>query len=430
MSKIKFSLQHYMNHSNSVLNPCLEKVGKTNSVSSLSVGVQYDLRDVVSEEHLTDGGGSSRHHHHHTNHHRESLRGSHNHSNRRQLPSVHNPRYTATAVEYIPSNGLRGSVHSRKNNFHHVSAPDFQRYTSVSATIDPTGAHHPRHHHRHHHVHHIHHKSSAQGGSRTLQRNYEPYYGFGSLGRAGTYRSTANPINTQVHALGGNLSESDPEVSQVGQVTASNWTNHDLHPPPVKTARLSNETPKSRSSSTTSRRYGSIRVAECSFVEAGGSQPSTPTSASIVEVKHHPYSIGAYDRNQYFDEATPPIQSNTSNQTSATTHRGSLCGPESNCTNSTVSQRLCNGPLSVGLAAAAASYVSTGSRGSNGQHSHIIPPPQNFCSNGSDFGAQAHHPLTTTRIGSTINLASRMTDFYQQHRQQQQHNQRSDSPPF
>lgn len=407
-----------MNHSNSVLNPCLEKVGKTNSVSSLSVGVQYDLRDVVSEEHL-DG-----HHHHHSNHHRESLRGHNNHNSNRRLPQTtsfhthHNPRYTATAVEYIPSNGLRGSAHSRKNNFHHVSAPDFQRYSAATISDQATNAaHNPRHHHRHHHVHHIHHKSSAQGGSRTLQRNYEPYYGFGSLGRAGTYRSTANPINTQVALNHGNLSESDPEVTQVGQASSSNWTNHELHPPPVKTARLSIETPK-RASTTTSRRYGSIRVAECSFVEAGGSQPSTPTSASICEVKHHPYTVGAYNRNQYFDDhpSLPPAPSPPIQSTSQTT-------------NSTA-QRLCNGPLSVGLAAAAASAAyATGSRGSNGQHSHIIPPPQNFCSNGADFGAAAHHPLTTTRIGSTINLATRMTDFYQ-HRQQQQSHQRSDSPPF
>ena len=393
-----------MNHSNPVLNP-LEKIGKTNSVSSLSVGVQYDLRDVVSEEHL--------------DHHRESLRSNHSHHRRSQTSMQHqhphhstNPRYTATAVEYIPSNGLRGSVHSRKNNFHHVSAPDFQRYTGdrsnlMDSTSITGAAHHPRHHshHRHHHLHHIHHKSSAQGGTRTLQpRNYEPYYsGFGSLGRAGTYRSTAHPINTQLNH--GSLSESDPDM-QVGQ----NWTNHDLHPPPVKTARLSNDQTPKRASATTSRRYGSIRVAECSFIEAGGSQPSTPTSASIVEAvgggKHH----FAYNRNQYFepDPSAP-----------------SLPPP-----NTTTTGRICNGPLSVGLAAAAAAsaaYAASGSsRGSNGQHSHIIPPPQNFCNNG-DFATAA--PLTTTRIGSTINLASRMTDFYSQQQHQSRH-QRSDSPPF
>ena len=384
-----------MNHSNPVLNP-LAKVGKTNSVTSLSVGVQYDLRDVVSEEHLEAGQPQQPHHRHH----------------RRQ-------RYTHTAVEYIPSNGL---ATRRGRSFHHVSAPDFQRYEAGgrgSQSLDlPTSNHTPRHHHRHHHVHHIHHKSTAQGGttSRTLQNRaaYEPYYNFGSLGRASAYRGQTINQQSLTHNHG-SLSESDPDMGH--HWTASLGASNDLHPPPVKTARLSNDlTPIKRASS--SRRYGSIRVAECSFIEAGGtSQPSTPTTSEAIQVKPHSYA-SAYNRNQYFDDPAlppPPSPPTGSGQSTAATNR------------------ICNGPLSVGLAhaaAAASAAAYTSSRGSNGQHSHIIPPPQNFCNNG-DFA-----PLTTTRIGSTINLASRMNDFYQSaahggHGGHGGHTSgRSDSPPF
>ena len=53
--------------------------------------------------------------------------------------------------------------------------------------------------------------------------------------------------------------------------------------------------------------------------------------------------------------------------------------------------RLCNGPLSLTLGS---------HRSYNGQQSHIIPPPHNFSNNGD------YAPLTTTRIGSSLNLAT------------------------
>ena len=103
----------------------LEKVGKANSVTSLSVGVQYDPRDV----HMA---GSNR------------VQG----------------RYTA--VEYIPADGLRGSTH-RKTHLH-VSAPDF-RVGSYEMTRRSHNNNPRRHHdmlststslHHHHHHHHLH----------------------------------------------------------------------------------------------------------------------------------------------------------------------------------------------------------------------------------------------------------------------------------
>ena len=54
--------------------------------------------------------------------------------------------------------------------------------------------------------------------------------------------------------------------------------------------------------------------------------------------------------------------------------------------------RLCNGPLSLTGLGSHRSY--------NGQQSHIIPPPHNFSNNGD------YAPLTTTRIGSSLNLAT------------------------
>lgn len=86
----------YMNHSSTPSLYPLEKVGKTNSVTSLSVGVQYDPRDVEQ------------------------------HAQYRQQ------RYSSTAVEYIPANGLRRHHHQQKSHFH-VSAPDFRGgYHAVS----------------------------------------------------------------------------------------------------------------------------------------------------------------------------------------------------------------------------------------------------------------------------------------------------------
>lgn len=88
----------YMNHSSTPNLYPLEKVGKTNSVTSLSVGVQYDPRDVQEQ---------------------------HAQYSRQQ-------RYSSTAVEYIPANGLRRHHHQQKSHFH-VSAPDFRGgYHAVS----------------------------------------------------------------------------------------------------------------------------------------------------------------------------------------------------------------------------------------------------------------------------------------------------------
>ena len=122
--------QPYMNHSSTPSLYPLEKVGKTASVTSLSVGVQYDPRDTVE------------HHHHHRGH-----------------------RYSA--VEYIPANGLRRhhsnassqSGNTQKSHFH-LSAPDF-RPASAFQPQPELRRHSSRHRHHdllHHHHHHLHHK--------------------------------------------------------------------------------------------------------------------------------------------------------------------------------------------------------------------------------------------------------------------------------
>ena len=140
----------------------------------------------------------------------------------------------------------------------------------------------------------------------------------------------------------------------------------------------------SRSSSAT-RRYGSIRVAECSFIEAE-SQPSTPTEPTYNQPRQRQYSLSYCLPN----EAEPA-------QTEAAINP-SLPPPA-----------ICNGPLGSAIVTSG----STGNRqppqppprgpqyGNNGQQSHIIPPPHNFSNNGD------YTPLTTTRIGSSLNLASR-----------------------
>ena len=296
-----------MNHSSTPSLYPLEKVGKTNSVTSLSVGVQYDPRDLERGSLAsTSGEGHGRY----------------------------------KAVEYVPpSNGLRRGDRGHNNSHQkrpekshfHVSAPDFH---GTGTEMRRHSGHHRRggghahdlmttsasisgHQHHHHHHHHLHHKpanghngrhAAAVPHARTLSTstpsrdfleaasglNHRGRYDyFGSLGRGGHVFSNRGHGAGQSGGPGGvgggslgSLSESDPEaviVPPIWPLTPS--ASGGLHPPPLKSARLSDvsNNPSSRpSGGHSSRRYGSIRVAECSFIEADS--PSTPpTSATTVK---------------------------------------------------------------------------------------------------------------------------------------------------
>jgi hypothetical protein len=408
----------HMNHAPSTptLYP-LAQVRKTTSATSLSVGVQYDPRDVVDAPHQQQRGGH---------------------------------RHNAAAVEYITaSNGLRGS-HRRAHI--HVSAPDFhlpsevsrhhgQRHSQHSTTpygvrrpqveaitTQPSSssqqAQQPYHHHYHHHHHSSSNKSTSTpgGNSRplgassssrasdfflttasTTARNHSLHRGaanqdygayFGSLGRSSTtHHRGATGSSSQIRPAQISLSESEPD----------GWSNLNSptsgQPPPMKTARLSNE-----KWTSTARRYGSIRVAECRFVEAE-SQPSTPTASMCDDSTVRPL---------------PPEPTATFlpsyNQYSASTY-GLVTSPSSALplppSPSITDKIMCNGPMSIGgnrgssigrgLSSFRPRRQPSPTRGSNGQHSHIIPPPQNFGNNGGVAGGRLE--LTTTRIGSAVNVS-------------------------
>ena len=201
-----------------------------------------------------------------------------------------------------------------------------------------------------------------------------------------------------------NLSESEPEIWPQDNAAGNGGSGlTGLHPPPVKTARLSAEASVKRT--PTARRYGSIRVAECSFIEAE-SQASTP-SASICEIDSSAASVA------YTGVGIPPYRGQHRHQYSTYTAAGLRSPaspslpppPKSPPPPPAASGPLCNGPLSLALSEFRSATSTSGggnhtSEGPNGQHSHIIPPPQNF-SNGD------YAPLTTTRIGSSLNLTSR-----------------------
>ena len=280
---------------------------------------------------------------------------------------------------------------------------------------------------------------------------------FGSLGRphfGGSRNSSSHHLqhhHAEFHLPNQRatltLSESEPEVWPLppnepevgGHRNDSNSGLTGLHPPPVKTARLSTDAVLKQRTPHTARRYGSIRVAECSFIEAE-SQASTP-SASICEIDSElpsatptalagnyrsrmPTAVAAssasayhhrqqHQRHQQQYSPPPPtvydagsLQRSKSAKTSLppppTTPKARLRGHETSV------NVMCNGPLALAqsdfAAGRSASVTSSNCRdpslpaaatGPNGQQSHIIPPPQNFSSNGADYT-----PLTTTRIGS------------------------------
>lgn len=440
------SLHHHshMNHSSTPSLYPLEKVGKTNSVTSLSVGVQYDPRDLERGSlAATSGEGHGRY----------------------------------KAVEYVPpSNGLRRSDRGHNNSHQkrpekshfHVSAPDFhgtemRRHSGHhrrghAHDLMTTSASISGHQHHHHHHHHLHHKpanghngrhAAAVPNARTLSTstpsrdfleaasglNHRGRYDyFGSLGRGGHVFSNRGHGAGQSGGPGGvgggslgSLSESDPEavcVPPIWPLTPS--ASGGLHPPPLKSARLSDvsNNPSSRpSGGHSSRRYGSIRVAECSFIEADS--PSTPpTSATTVKSATASASMSsAYNRQRRQYSLTSTFES-----AAGATVDPSLPSPPPSSQQTATSSRLCNGPLSLTGLGSHRSY--------NGQQSHIIPPPHNFSNNGD------YAPLTTTRIGSSLNLAtSRPTVLWpreapqrrchdHQQRRQPHHQQRPNSPPF
>ena len=113
---------HHLNHAPST--PTLYPLAKTNSVTSLSVGVQYDLRDVASTETLDriyahGGNGSSR-----------GPGGGHINPRGHRNHRHHHHRFASTTVEYFPSNGLRSSAAAAASSTSerrtlHYSAPDF-----------------------------------------------------------------------------------------------------------------------------------------------------------------------------------------------------------------------------------------------------------------------------------------------------------------
>ena len=303
----------HMNHSSTPSLYPLEKVGKSNSVTSLSVGVQYDPRDLERGSCPVDPATAA------------TGNGGHQ-------------RYKA--VEYIPpSNGLRrghsGGHHHQKSgrpekSHFHVSAPDFhgagashgydlRRHSSHQRSrghgghgdLMTTSASLSGHqHHHHHHVHHLHHKSGQNsanaisggrhaGPTRTLSTSTPSrefleaargrYDYFGSLGRG------SHGFHTRGHGSVGSLSESDPEVAIVPPIwPLTPSASGGIHPPPLKSARLSDSNKPSRSSGGSSRRYGSIRVAECSFIEAD--TPTTPTSATVKSAAASNSMSSAYNR--------------------------------------------------------------------------------------------------------------------------------------
>ncbi len=314
-------------------------------------------------------------------------------------------------MDYIPANGLRRHHHHQQQKTHfHLSAPDFSRgYPQPQHPVPPAPSELPgrrhsghsrrsggQHHevvssmtgHQHHHHHHLHHKSASI--ARTLSTpsreildhghrqqmaptaaDYEAY--FGSLGRSNHFRTyDQQPPHLRSR---GSLSESDPEG--LGQ----HWppiNSPQPHPPPMKSARLSSSDVNMKRASS-ARRYGSIRVAECRFVEADSPQPQSDTPpASVCDIKssyNRQYSLKA----GYYSSLPPPPSS-----------------PSPNIHRSSRQQPMCNGPMSIGLARP--SYLNGSG---NGQHSHIIPPPHNFSGSNTDYA-----PLTTTRIGSAINLST------------------------
>ena len=272
-------------------------------------------------------------------------------------------------------------------------------------------SHHPHHHHHHHHHHHKNSVTPHEGGASdqfasdfllSENRDFSGSY-FGSLGRPNFHRTTNSYLPNQRTQL--TLSESEPEVWPLKpeiwpQTTSSNTGLTGLHPPPVKTARLSADVASTAKRGPTARRYGSIRVAECSFIEAeGGSQASTP-SASICEIDT-PSTVYArpstyrQHRQQYSYAAglRSPGQNSLPPPPTPPPHEGGATS-------------LCNGPMSLALSdfRSASNIAATNREGPNGQHSHIIPPPQNFSSNG-EYAPLT--PLTTTRIGTSMNLTSR-----------------------
>lgn len=369
---------------------------KANSVNSLSVGVQYDPRDVDEALNL--------------------------------LHPYHQNRFASSAlVEYIPSNGLRRSQH-RKSGHIHVSAPDFhisnreagsQRRTAANERPLDSSLHH--HHHHHHH-----HKSSASTSredfflatstttsqQRRRSSDFNRAY-FGSLGRS-QFGGGGGQNHQQI-----SLSESEPDGWPMQASSQAKENNNGgggltgLHPPPMKSARLSSDSSMKRTPAP--RRYGSIRVAECRFVEAAGSQPSTPT-ASLCESssfaqrppyhQYPSYGISLPSPASTSTSSLPPPPMSLSSVSVAAPAASSLCN---------------NGPLSG---------LSSLRGGSNGQHSHIIPPPQNFSNNGE------YATLTTTRIGSASRLPLTQNDLwsYQRHHHlrpnsdHRHHNHRLDSP--
>lgn len=399
------ALNPLMNHSSTPTLYPLEKIGKTSSVTSLSVGVQYDPRDVVKQQ-------------------------QQQHPQPRYSASGSAASITASENEYnIPGDGLRRGSHHRKTHIH-LSAPDFCGNFEMSTRRHGTHRHHASHSRghnllttsaslggHHHHHHHLHHKTSinstgtrtlttpgrdfmdhnSSAGQHTLRRTRDHYEYFGSLGRGGHRHPPPPPPPPPPPSRGGIYggagadSESDPDL----------WGPAGLStPPPLKSARLSLEGTKS-SRTTSARRYGSIRVAECSFIEAGAeSQPSTPTDQP---------SYNNQRQRQYSLSYCLPSEPHTNPAVSLAPGGVSKADHRTLPTSAGSAGALCNGPLGG---------LNEGHRGrppppppprplqppqysNNGQQSHIIPPPHNFSSNGD------YAPLTTTRIGSSLNLSSR-----------------------
>ncbi len=455
----------------------LARVGKTASATSLSVGVQYDPRDLAglgsppmtsrgvassrrgiigAVEYMPTSNGlrshnrghhihlsapdfhissqpdintlSSRHqtfadrHHVHPSLEHGGSSSSH-HSRSHTVHSSHMGHMSHGGDRHAGHHGgnNRGSnsatiaANLRHSDLKPMDASSFLASAASTANAASRNPHHQHHQHNHHKHHHAG-RSTTSLRKTTAAEDYSGY--FGSLGRGsggggrhrGHHNSSGRGGQAQI-----SLSESEPEAG---------WppTSPTLQPP-IKAPRLS-----SSSRTPTARRYGSIRVAECSFVEAE-SQPTSP-SVSLCEIDSagggagggNPPPFDQFSGTSSYGYSTDVLVSPTSALPPPDSSGISLpppppapSGPPTHLSSSSKltqppKKSLCNGPRSLGIplngGSSGASAGSAGSNGGggNGQQSHIIPPPIDFGNGGGDYIAT---PLTTTRIGSALNLSSR-----------------------
>ena len=197
-----------------------------------------------------NSSSSSGHHHHH--HHGQSRRGSERSGSVAHIPLALPP----------PSSSNKSSSDNRSRSDR--DSGDYARLVQSS------------HHNHHHH----HHQSRPYTSS---------HHGSGSSGDRSGYHSGSLGRRHQHNGGGG------PIYGRLRELPSSNETWHRFSPtPPHSSSRGgssvgggrgdSTGTDNSRST-TTARRYGSIRVAECSFIEHNESRvPSPPSLVNCDDV--------------------------------------------------------------------------------------------------------------------------------------------------